>query len=400
MVEILKGVKVISFTHFLFGPMAVQALGDLGADVVSVEPLEGSWQRSWGAQGNKKIDDQSVLFLAVDRNKHSIALNLKSEKGKEIARKLVRSADVLATNYRPGVLDKLGFGYDALKKEHPGLVYAAATGYGPEGPYVTRPGQDLLVQAMSGMAAITGTKDCGARPIGVSAIDHHGAALLALGIVSALFQRERTGKGCRVDVNLLNTAIDLQMEPFVCYLNGEKPDSVTPPRYIGGWHYEAPYGIYAASDGYLAISLTRIRTLADAISSPELQKFDDAENYTRREEIAECIAQVIKTRTTGEWTRILTEHNVWHSKVNDYDEVCRDPQVSHNQCFTTVAGATGSNITLVNHPIRYDGELPEIKIPPQPVGAQTARILSECGYSEEEIAELEKQNVIRCHRPT
>lgn len=395
MIDFLNGIRIVSFTHFLFGPMGTQALADLGADVINVEPLSGSWQRSWGGEDDKMVDGQSVLLLSVDRNKRSVAVDLKSPKGLEIARKIIASADVLATNYRPGVLDKLGLGYEALKKDNPGLIYAAATGYGPDGPYVNRPGQDLLVQAMSGLATITGTRESGPRPVGVSAVDHHGAALLAMSIVTALFRRERTGEGCRVDVNLLSAAINLQMETFVCYLNGPRPESVAPPNWIGGWMYAAPYGIYATADGHLAISLEKLKTLGDALSSPQVAAFDEADNYKRREEIAECVANVVATKSTAEWEEILEKHNIWHAPVNDYAAVADDPQVRHNGCFVTIPGATGSPITLVTHPIRYNGEAPEVRLPPQPLGAQTAEILEEMGYSETEITDFEKKGVIR-----
>ena len=395
MIDFLNGIRIVSFTHFLFGPMGTQALADLGADVINVEPIGGSWQRSWGGEDDKMVDGQSVLLLSVDRNKRSIAIDLKSPKGLEIARKITASADVLATNYRPGVLDKLGLGYEVLKKDNPGLIYAAATGYGPDGPYVNRPGQDLLVQAMSGLASITGTRESGPRPVGVSAVDHHGAALLAMSIVTALFRRERTGEGCRVDVNLLSAAINLQMETFVCYLNGPRPESVSPTNWIGGWIYAAPYGIYATADGHLAISLEKLKTLGEALSSPEVIAFDEADNYKRREEIAECVANVVETKSTAEWEEILEKHNIWHAPVNDYAGVADDPQVRHNGCFVTIPGATGAPITLVTHPIRYNGEAPEVRLPPQPLGAQTAEVLEEMGYSETEITDFEKKGVIR-----
>jgi crotonobetainyl-CoA:carnitine CoA-transferase CaiB-like acyl-CoA transferase len=394
MIDFLKDVRIVSFTHFLFGPMGVQTLADLGADVIAVEPLSGSWQRSWGGEGNKMVDGQSVLFLSVDRNKRSIAVDLKSPHGYEITRKLLASADVMASNYRPGVLDKLGFGYEELKKDNPGLIYAAASGYGPNGPYVKRPGQDLLIQAMSGLAAINGPKGTGPRPVGLSAADHHGAALLALGIVTALFRRERTGKGCRVDVSLLTAALDLQMEPLVSFLNGKRPETVTPPKYIGGFHYEAPYGIYPAKDGHIAISLTSLKTLNEALSSEDLAAFDDSENYEKREEIAECIARAIETKSVAEWQEIFDKYGIWHQPVNDYAAVADDPQVRHNNCLVTVQGATGSDITLVNHPIRYDGEAPEVRLPPQPIGAQANEILRELGFSDNEIHRLKEEKVI------
>ena len=397
MLDFLKGIRIVSFTHFLLGPMGVQTLADLGADVIAVEPLGGSWQRSWGSADNKMLDGQSVLFLSVDRNKRSISIDLKSQKGFEITQKIIASADVLATNYRPGVLEKLGLSYEAMKKENPVLIYAAATGYGPDGPYVNRPGQDLIIQAMSGLAAITGPRDCGPRPAGVSVVDHHGATLLALGIVTALFQREKTGKGCRIDVSMLSSAIDLQMETFVCYLNGPRPESVVPPKWIGGWHYAAPYGIYATKDGYIAISLTGLKILGEALSSPEVGAFDEADSYQKREEIASSIAKVMATKSSAEWSKALDEHSIWYAPVKDYAAVADDPQVRHNGSFFRTQGATGSTITLVAHPIRYDGEAPEIRLPPQPLGAQTAEILDEMGYPKQQIEDFEKEGIIKCH---
>lgn len=395
MVDFLRGIRVVSFTHFLFGPMGVQAVADLGADVINVEPLGGSFQRSWGGADNRMVDGQSVLFLAVDRNKRSIAVNLKHPRGVEITNKIIAGSDVLVTNYRPGVLEKLGFSYGALKKENPRLIYAAATGYGPDGPYVNRPGQDLLVQALSGLATITGTPESGPRTVGVSAVDHHGAALLALGIVAALFKRERTGEGSRIDVDLLSSALDLQMETLVCYLNGPRSESVVPPKHIGGWIYGAPYGIYATQDGYIAISLTSLKSLSEALASTELGAFSDDEHYSKREAIAACIAGIMTTKSNSEWSEILDKYGVWYSQVNDYAAVVDDPQVKHKESIAATRGATGTDISLVSHPIRYDGETPEIRLPPQPLGAQTLEIMQEMGYSRDEIAEFERQGIIR-----
>ena len=391
--DILDGIRIVSFNHFLMGPVGIQLLADLGADVIAIEPTGGAFQRHWGG-ANKSVDGQSLLFLLGNRNKRSLALDLKKPEGLAIARKLAAGADVVAENFRPGVMEKLGLGYEDLKAKNPALIFASASGYGRDGPYAERPGQDLLIQAMSGLMAITGSRQGGARAVGVSAADHHGAALLAMGILAALVGRLRSGRGRRVDVNLLSSAIDLQLESFSCYLNGEVPDSVRQPKHISGWYYPAPYGIYPTEDGELAISLTDMATLAEALGLPELAAVTPDEAFTRNEELAESIAGAIARKPTAAWLEILERHRIWHARVNDYAEVVADPQVRHNQTFITVPGATGAPVTLVSHPVRYDGAAPEVRLPPQPLGAQNAEILAELGYGTAEIERLTADGVI------
>ena len=395
---LLGGVRVVSFNHFLMGPHAMQTLGDLGADVIAIESLEGAFQRQWGG-ADKRIDGQTTLFLCANRNKRSLALDLKSPAGHEIARKLAARADVVGENFRVGVMEKLGLGYEALKEINPSLIYASATGFGTDGPYAKRPGQDLLIQAMSGLAAITGNVHDRARPVGVSAADLHGGALLTTGILAALVRRARTGEGCKVDVNLLSAAIDLQTESFCTFLNGDRPDDVRPPRYLAGWYYPAPYGIYPTADGHLAISFSNHRHLAEALSLPALAAIPNEAGYARREDIARLIAPVLERRSTAAWLEAFEGRDIWCAPVNDYEAVLQDPQVRHNECFQTIEGATGAPITIVSHPVRYDGAAPEMRLPPQPLGAQTVEVLHELGYESEEIERLEADKVIKVHRP-
>jgi crotonobetainyl-CoA:carnitine CoA-transferase CaiB-like acyl-CoA transferase len=388
MVDLLKGVRVLSFNHFLMGPVGVQFLADLGADVIAVEPPGGAFQRNWSGANNKRVDGQSMLLLVGNRNKRSLVLDLKKPEAIEIARKLIATADVLTENFRPGVLDKLGLGYEAARAIKPDIIYATASGFGADGPYVNRPGQDLLVQALSGLATITGTRKNGPRAIGVSAVDHHGAALFAAGILAALVGRATTGKGCRVDVNLLSAALDLQQESLTCYMNGEPPEDTRQPEHVSGWYYSAPYGLYATRDGHVAISLSSLDVLGDALDLPSEQRLPDSEAFTLRDEITTAIAANVAKRKTVECVEIFTARGIWHAPVNDYSKLAGDPQIVHNRSFQTVPGATGVPITLVSHPIQYDGQVPEVRLPPQQLGAQSNEILSELGYDTDTIRSL------------
>lgn len=391
----LDGIRVVAFHHFLMGPLGVQFLGDLGADVIAVEHTKGGFQRHWSG-GESFVEGESMLFACANRNKRSLALDLRDPEGAAIARRLIENADVVVENFRPGVMDRLGLGYEDARKLNPGIVYASATGYGTSGPYHERPGQDLLIQAVSGIVAATGHRDGGARAVGFSIVDHHGAALLANGILAALVRKARTGKGCRVEASLMAAAIDIQTESLVAYMNaGNKPDSVRQTDHVAGWLMQAPYGIYPASDGHVAISLCTLKGLAAAIDCPPLASIDDGEMFSRKSEISRLVAGATGKFRRDELIERLSAQDVWCMPVQDYAEVVADPQLAAGEHVMEIESASsGRTLKLTTHPIRYDGERPAVRLVPQPLGAQSREILRELGYADDDIGRLVEKGTV------
>lgn len=380
----LDGIRILSFNHFLSGPAAAQLLADMGADVIAVEPLTGAFQRNW-AVANRFVDDTSVNHMTTGRNKRSIAVDLKAPEGVAAVKRLARTADVVMENFRPGALDKLGLSEAAFRAENPRLIYAVSTGFGGEGPYKDRPGQDVLLQAMSGLAAHTGSAEGGPVAVGTVPIDQHTATLYVSAILAALFERERTGVARRVEVNMLQAALDLQAESIVAWMNGAEHDSPRGRDGLAAWFSPAPYGLHAAADGHLIISMATPAGIAEALDMPELSEYAPDECFSRKGEINRKVAARLKERTLAEWLPRLEAAKVWHEVVRDYDSLRDNPQLAHLGAFIDTTTGAGSPMTLLAHPIRYDGEVPPVRLAPQPLGAQTREVLSEAGYTEAEI---------------
>jgi len=396
--DLLDGVKILSFNHFLAGPLGAQILADLGADVITVESLEGAFQRNW-AVANHFVGKTSINHLTCGRNKRSLAVDLKSPEGLAAVKKLVGTVDVVMENFRPGTMDKLGLGYETLKEINPGLIYAVCSGYGYTGPYKDRPGQDMLLQALSGLIMRTGNADGPPTPVGSPVVDHHAASLYATSILAALYAKSRTGKGRLVEVNLYQAAIHLQIEPLMAWMNGAPSPAPRTAEGIASWCSVGPYGPLPTADGHLVISMATPSALARALGIEALAGRPDSDSFDKREEVTGLVAQRLREKTTAEWIPILDQHKIWNAPVRDYDALQEDPQLQHLGAFQTADSVDGEAVTFVSYPARFDGQTPDIRRVPQALGAQTREVLIEAGYEPAEIDSLLTRGVIKDSSP-
>lgn len=385
--------KVVSLCHYLQGPAACQYLADMGADVIKIEPLKGAFERHWSG-GNSWVTDVSAFSLAVNRNKRSIAIDLKSREGLEVARDLIAGADVLVENYRPGVLDRLGLGYEAVKAMNPSIIYASASGLGATGPAAHRPGQDLLMQARSGLVAATGGGEEGPSVVGAAVVDQHGGSLLAMGILAAYVRRLQTGEGTRVESSLFAAAIDLQVEALTKYYAApDRAGRIERSRNCGSWYHDAPYGLYKLADARIVLSMNDAGKLANALDSDELRALCSIDRYAERDRYAAVMARVLAPHRFADVERLFDAHGVWFEKVRSYEDLREDPQANHMGVFNEI-DVNGKAATLVNHPLRYDGGTPPIRRMPLYPGTDSRDIMTELGLSAERQAELIEKGVI------
>ncbi|WP_414447126.1 CaiB/BaiF CoA transferase family protein [Burkholderia sp. 22PA0099] len=387
----LEGMRIVSFCHYLQGPASTQYLADMGADVIKIEARDGAYERHWSGAG-VFIEDVSAFFLCANRNKRVVALNLKSPEGIEIAMKLIDEADAVVENFRPGVLDRLGLGYEAVKARKPEIIYASASGFGGSGPMRDMPGQDLMIQARTGLVAASGG---GATAVGAAICDQHGGALLAMGILGAYVKRLKTGAGTRVEGNLFNAGIDLQAEAITNYLTAEKNPAVFErDAHLSTWFHQAPYGIYrTADDRAVAISLNDPATFAEALDDDGLRALAGCNPYEERDAYARATANAVGRYRLDALTEALDAKAMWWAPVQDYSDLRDNPQAKHNRVFETVEVRNGQ-ATLINHPLRYDGEVPAVRHLAIEIGHDTRQILEELGYAPQRIQALVDAGVV------
>ncbi|HXG04405.1 MAG TPA: CaiB/BaiF CoA-transferase family protein [Candidatus Binatia bacterium] len=390
---VLAGVRVLSFTQFLLGPSGVQFLADLGADVIKVEPPAGRlWERNWSG-ANLYLNGVSVFYLAAHRNQRSLALDLKHPEGRAVARRLVERADVLVQNFRPGVMARLGLGWEEVRAINPRLIYVSASAYGESHPRRDRPGQDLLMQAVSGLASISGRRDQPPTPVGTAVVDQHGAALLALGVLAALLERARTGRGLHVEVSMLRAALDLQLEIAAYVLNGARLEKTATP--LASMFHPPPYGVYATQDGWLALSLTPLADLRDALELPELEPYArERWAYEAREAVALLLEPVLRQRTTAEWLERLLPRGIWAAPVRTLPEALADPAVAAAEAVEEFVHPVAGPVRLLRFPVELSTGRATVRRPPPAPGEHSEEILREHGYTSEAVARLRQAGVI------
>ena len=391
--SILAGVRVLSFTQFLLGPSGVQFLADLGADVVKIEPPGGTlWERNWSGC-DLYLNGVSAFFLSTHRNQRSLTLDLKTADGQAIARRLIERDDVLVQNFRPGVMQRLGLDYERASAINPKLVYMSASGYGESSPYRDRPGQDLLLQAMSGLASISGRAGQPPTPVGTAVVDQHGATLLALGVLAAIIERGRTGRGVHVEVSMLRAALDLQLEILTYFLNGARMERSATS--LASMFHPGPYGVYETRAGWLVLSISPLSVLQQALDLLALAPYASVPyNFAAREEIARLIEPVMKTRTAAEWVEYLVPRGVWCAQVLNYAETFAEPAVRAADAVQEIAHPVAGPVRLLRFPVEFStGRAAATRPAPMP-GEHTDEILAELGYDAAAVTELRTKGVV------
>lgn len=386
----LEGLTILDFSHLLQGPFATQLLGDMGADIIKVERAgSGDLFRSMTFFAKWVGGSESPNFLAWNRNKRSIALNLKSPHVHDLVMKMAERADVVVQNFRPGVLAKLGYGYEDFKAVNPRIIYCSGSGYGEDGPYVDRPGQDMLVQGLVGVASNTGRGDGPPVPTGAGLADQIGAMNMVYGILAALYWREKTGKGQKIEVNLMAGLVAHLAQEYVAVLNlGE--DFVRPNSGIGHPGMQAPFGIYETKDhGYVSIAMSPFKTLYETLSAPHLAPYDDLKTlYDKRDEVWEKVNIETKKYATAELLDKLLAVDVWCAEVKDIRRAAEDPQVQHMGLIASYDHPRAGKVRVVGPAIRMSETPPAIERPAPLVGQHGREILAEFGVPPSEIEAL------------
>jgi crotonobetainyl-CoA:carnitine CoA-transferase CaiB-like acyl-CoA transferase len=393
----LAGLKIVDLSHIMAGPTCSMLLADMGADVVKVEKIPG------GDDARRmvppKVAEESAAFLIMNRNKRGIALNLKSEQGREVLFRLLKGADVLIENYRRGTMEKMGFGYDALHAMNPKLIYCSISGFGRTGPYADRGGFDLVAQGMSGLMSITGER-AGGPPMkaGAPVTDITAGILGCVGILAALHARQSTGQGQAVDTSLFEAGIThTYWHSAICFATGHAPGP------MGSAHpLNAPYQAFPASDGWITVGAANQENwlrLLEALEAPELRgdpRFvNNADRMRNLATLTEILSPLFQRRTVADWLRRLEDAGVPAGPVLDIAQMHADPQALAREMIVETVHPTAGAVKAIGLPIKFSDTPGGVRRAAPLLGQDTREVLGEAGYSDAEIDQLAQQGAIQ-----
>ena len=386
----LTGVRVLDVSQVMAGPYCCMLLADLGADVIKIEP-PGTGDQTRGAMGFKMKGSDSMGFLNMNRNKRSVTLNLKSKAGKEVFFRLVKTADILVENYRPGVMKKLGIDYPTLKNINPGLVYASISGFGQTGPWANRPGFDLMAQAMSGVMSVTGYPDGPPVKAGVPVADIGCALFAVYGILSAYIGKTKSGEGQFIDASLFDSALAFSIWDTAQYWG----TGIEPYKLGTANHMSAPYQAMRASNGYFVMGATNQKLwalLCDKINRNELVEDDRFKTnplrLANREELAEELEKSFITKTSEEWVDLLLSGGIPAGPINTYPEAFKSEHGKHRQMRMEIDHPVEGKIPNIGFAVKLSGTPQQIQRHPPLLGEHTNELLAELGFSDDEFKKL------------
>ena len=356
--NLLEDIRILDFSQFLSGPSAGLRLADMGAEVIKIEkPITGDICRELYVS-DVVLEGESTIFHAINRNKKSITADLKNAFDLEKIKDLLKTADVLIHNFRPNVMERLGLDYESVKAINSSLVYACISGYGNEGVWKDLPGQDLLLQSVTGLTYLSNNDGTLPTPMGVAVADILAGTHLAQGILTALYQRAISNEGALVEVSMFESSLDFQFEVLTCFYNdgNELPQRSA----VNNAHayVAAPYGLYQTTDGYLALAMGNILVLADLLKCPALLNFPDSKAwFSQRDEIKQVLVEHLAVQSTHYWLDILEPADIWCAKVMNYESLMQEEGYQALKMEQEVTTSKGLTIKTTRCPIRVDGQL-------------------------------------------
>jgi crotonobetainyl-CoA:carnitine CoA-transferase CaiB-like acyl-CoA transferase len=391
----LEGIKVLDLTRVLAGPYCTMILGDLGAEVIKVEgPDMKDETRAWGPP---YVGGESAYYLCANRNKQAITLNLKTEKGQEIFRKLAMQSDVVIQNFKSGTLDRLGIGYEEIKKINNKIIYASITGFGTTGPYKDLPGYDYIVQAMGGLMSITGDKESGPMKVGVAIADVLTGLYTAVGILAAIREREFSGVGQEIDMALFDSQVSALVNVASNYLV-----TGNVPNLLGNAHPNiVPYQIFATQDQDLIVAVGNDRQFVKFVEQLDMPALAEEERFStntnrlkNREELIRVVSDRMKARTAAEWQQKLQQAGIPNGPINDMQALFNDPQVLERNMIVEMDHPTAEKIKLVGSPLKFSRTPVEARRHPPLFGEHTQEVLQQLGYTQSEVEEMKKTQIV------